>query len=67
MYTTGPDEKWWNGLEQESRSVYRTLSGFNIISTSEIAIVDRLHAHIFSVLLGISHILIDNRIGKLSA
>jgi len=37
------------------------------LSRGRAVITDRLHGHILCVLLGIPHVLLDNRIGKLSA
>jgi exopolysaccharide biosynthesis predicted pyruvyltransferase EpsI len=39
----------------------------SFLSQGRAIITDRLHGHIISVLLGIPHVLLDNRIGKLRA
>ena len=44
----------------------RTMIGFNFLTRGELVILDRLHGHILSVMLGMPSILIDNNVGKLS-
>lgn len=44
----------------------RTMIGYNFLRQGELVIMDRLHGHILSILLGIPSILIDNNVGKLS-
>jgi pyruvyl transferase EpsO len=43
----------------------RFLRGRRILSRGRVVITDRLHGHILSLLLGIPHVLLDNRFGKL--
>lgn len=40
--------------------------GFNFLTQGELVILDRLHGHILSIMLGMPSILIDNNVGKLS-
>ena len=42
----------------------RLFRGIRILSNAKVVITDRLHGHILSLLLGIPHVLLDNRIGK---
>ena len=44
----------------------RTLGGARILRSGRMVMTDRLHAHIFSLLLDIPHIILDNSYGKLS-
>jgi exopolysaccharide biosynthesis predicted pyruvyltransferase EpsI len=38
--------------------------GIEIVSSADIVITDRLHAHVFAILLGIPHVVLDNSYGK---
>jgi exopolysaccharide biosynthesis predicted pyruvyltransferase EpsI len=40
--------------------------GTRLLATGRVVITDRLHAHILSALMGIPHVLIDDRYGKVS-
>ncbi|MBX6331923.1 MAG: polysaccharide pyruvyl transferase family protein, partial [Gemmatimonadaceae bacterium] len=42
----------------------RLYRGCALLSAAQVVITDRLHAHILSLLLGIRHVLLDNRDGK---
>jgi exopolysaccharide biosynthesis predicted pyruvyltransferase EpsI len=44
---------------------HRVARGVRQLSTAEFVITDRLHVHIISVLLGIPHIYLDNKYGKI--
>lgn len=44
----------------------RIQAGIALLSSAEYIVTDRLHAHILSTLLGISHVVLDNTYGKLS-
>jgi pyruvyl transferase EpsO len=44
----------------------RLLAGCNLLARGEVIITDRLHAHILALLLGISHIVMDNTYGKIA-
>lgn len=44
----------------------RLRRGLNTLSAGDVVITDRLHGHILAVLLGISHVILDNTYGKLS-
>ena len=39
--------------------------GVEIISSARVIVTDRLHAHVFAILLGIPHVVLDNRYGKI--
>ncbi len=41
--------------------------GLRILSSGKVVVTDRLHAHILSVLLNISHSALDNNYGKISS
>jgi pyruvyl transferase EpsO len=41
--------------------------GLDLYAGRELVVVDRLHAHVLAVLLGIDHVLLDNSYGKLGA
>jgi pyruvyl transferase EpsO len=41
--------------------------GLALLASAKIVITDRLHAHILCMLMGISHVLLDNSYGKLSS
>ena len=45
----------------------RVSRGVKLLSSAEFIITDRLHCHIFCILLGIPHIVLDNSYGKLSS
>jgi exopolysaccharide biosynthesis predicted pyruvyltransferase EpsI len=38
--------------------------GIAVVSSAQIVITDRLHAHIFAILLGVPHVVLDNSYGK---
>ena len=40
--------------------------GLDIVSRGEVVVTDRLHGHVFCVLLGIPHVALDNAYGKIS-
>ncbi len=42
-------------------------AGVDLFEGRPLAIVDRLHAHVLAVLMGIDHVLLDNSYGKLGA
>lgn len=44
----------------------RVRRGCAMLSRGKVVVTDRLHGHILSLLLGIPHVLLDNRYGKLS-
>ncbi len=48
-------------------ALMRLIRGCNILSTGRVVIVDRLHAHILCLLLGIPHYIVDNSYGKLKS
>lgn len=41
--------------------------GLELLASAQVVITDRLHAHILCVLMGISHVLLDNSYGKVSS
>lgn len=41
--------------------------GARLLSTGDVVIADRLHAHLLCLLLGIPHVLLDNSYGKLAS
>jgi exopolysaccharide biosynthesis predicted pyruvyltransferase EpsI len=45
----------------------RLRRGLTMLSSADVVITDRLHAHILCLLLGIPHVLLDNNYGKLSS
>ena len=45
---------------------WRLKRGLAMLSTGEVVVTDRLHAHILSVLLDIPHVLLDNSYGKVA-
>ncbi|KAK4049317.1 hypothetical protein OIV83_004254 [Microbotryomycetes sp. JL201] len=47
------------------RTWKRFMTGAEWLAQGEYLILDRLHGHIFSLVLGLPHALIDNKIGKL--
>ncbi len=38
--------------------------GIDILCSAQVVVTDRLHAHIFAILLGLPHVLLDNSYGK---
>jgi pyruvyl transferase EpsO len=44
----------------------RVLRGAHLLSNADVVITDRLHAHILCLLLGIPHVVLPDRFGKLS-
>ncbi len=60
-------------LRKLNRLLYQPLAekrlqrGLRLLSTAEVVVTDRLHGHILCLLLGIPHVLLDTRHGKLSA
>jgi pyruvyl transferase EpsO len=54
------------GLDwRERRAMWQLQRGINILSAGHLAITDRLHGHIISILLGLPHALIDDAFGKI--
>ena len=59
-------------LRPIQRSLYEPVAsahlkrGIGLLSTGEVVIADRLHAHILCLLLGIPHVMLDNNYGKLT-
>ncbi|HJU67740.1 MAG TPA: polysaccharide pyruvyl transferase family protein [Gemmatimonadaceae bacterium] len=45
----------------------RLARGLDLLASGRVVITDRLHAHILCVLMGVSHVLLDNSYGKLSS
>ncbi len=45
----------------------RLIRGCHLLSKARVVITDRLHGHILSILLGIPHVLLDDRYGKVKA
>lgn len=41
--------------------------GLRLLSSAEVVVTDRLHAHLLCVLLGIPHVVLDNSYGKIRA
>ncbi len=38
--------------------------GIEIVASAQVIVTDRLHAHIFAILLGVPHVVLDNSYGK---
>ncbi|AJC80615.1 polysaccharide pyruvyl transferase protein [Rhizobium etli bv. phaseoli str. IE4803] len=57
-----PDRKFAIYRYQASRRLER---GLRILSSGKYVLTDRLHAHILSTLLGITHVCLDNDYGKI--
>jgi exopolysaccharide biosynthesis predicted pyruvyltransferase EpsI len=55
----------WRAYERVARTLLR--SGVARISRAEAVVTDRLHGHILCLLLGIPHVLIRDRFGKLDS
>jgi pyruvyl transferase EpsO len=51
-------------LDPHARAKAYVARGLHMLSLGHIAITDRLHGHIFAILLGIPHILLDDGSGK---
>ena len=49
----------WEGLARE-----RVQRACSVLSRGRVVVTDRLHGHILSLLLGIPHVILDNRVGK---
>jgi pyruvyl transferase EpsO len=45
----------------------RVLRGVRLLSSADVVVTDRLHGHILCLLLGIPHVLLPDRYGKLSS
>lgn len=58
-------ELLWAGWERLAR--HRVAAGQAVLSRGSVVVTDRLHAHIFCLLLGIPHVVLDNSYGKLSS
>ncbi|KAK4049322.1 hypothetical protein OIV83_004259 [Microbotryomycetes sp. JL201] len=63
----------WDLTDEERRGGHiqfrawqRFMTGARWLSSADFIVLDRLHGHIVSLLLGIPHVAIDNSIGKLS-
>ena len=52
----------WTRLAQR-----RVVAGQKVLSRGSVVVTDRLHAHILCMLMGISHVVMDNNYGKLSS
>jgi exopolysaccharide biosynthesis predicted pyruvyltransferase EpsI len=46
---------------------HRVAAGQRMLSRGAVVVTDRLHAHVFCLLLGIPHVVLDNSYGKLSS
>lgn len=55
----------WRGYELVTRGLVR--SGAALLSRGETVVTDRLHGHILCLLMGIPHVLIPDRFGKVAA
>lgn len=51
---------------QQRLAEWRFQRGLAMLSTGELVVTDRLHAHILSLLLDIPHVLLDNSYGKVA-
>lgn len=51
---------------QQRLAEWRFQRGLAMLSAGELAVTDRLHAHILSLLLDIPHVLLDNSYGKVA-
>lgn len=51
---------------QQRLAAWRLQRGLAMLSTGELVVTDRLHAHILSLLLDIPHVLLDNSYGKVA-
>jgi pyruvyl transferase EpsO len=51
---------------QQRLAEWRFQRGLAMLSTGELVVTDRLHAHILSLLLDIPHVLLDNNYGKVA-
>lgn len=58
----GRRERLYRALVQQ-----RVARGLRLLASGRAVITDRLHGHILSLLLGIPHIVLDNRYGKLES
>ncbi|ORY88490.1 polysaccharide pyruvyl transferase-domain-containing protein [Leucosporidium creatinivorum] len=63
---TDLDEEERTGGHIQFRAWRRFMQGAEWLSSADFIVLDRLHGHIVSLVLGIPHVLIDNSIGKLS-
>jgi pyruvyl transferase EpsO len=58
-------ELLWTDWDRLAR--HRVAAGQRMLSRGAAVVTDRLHAHVFCLLLGIPHVLLDNSYGKLSS
>jgi len=56
---------WEAGFDRAAR--HRLDLGTRLLSRGEVVVTDRLHGHILSLLLGIPHVVVDTRRGKVGA
>lgn len=54
----------WHAFDRIAREHLQR--GVELLSEGEVVITDRLHGHILCLLLGIPHVVLDNRYGKLT-
>lgn len=54
------------GVAFEQLAERRLRRGLRILSRGRVVVTDRLHGHVLSLLLGIPHVLLDNRFGKVT-
>lgn len=47
-------------------AAHRVQRGLDLLSRARMLVTDRLHVHLFAVMLGIPHVVIDNSYGKVS-
>jgi pyruvyl transferase EpsO len=52
------------GRLRETMARYRVRTGCRMLGQGRVVITDRLHAHVFCLLMGIPHCLLDNSYGK---
>lgn len=41
--------------------------GVEVVSSAKVMVTDRLHAHVFAILLGVPHVVLDNSYGKVGS
>lgn len=67
---TGP-VRGWRGVLRDPTPVYDAYARWNyehgrrLISRGRVLVSNRLHAHVFALLLGLPHVVVDDRYGKI--
>jgi pyruvyl transferase EpsO len=64
--TSGPLHRWALRATYTPLARQRLRRGIRLVSRGRVVVTDRLHGHVLCLLLGIPHVVLDDRFGKIS-